>query len=160
MSLDKSKKNISVAGLSADDIKQCKIFFKTFDRDGNGSVDLWELRLALQAMGMNPSDAEVRDIMSKYDQSQTGKLEFPDFLHALQMQRKNESKEENKRDLFAAFCAMGGEADGTGSINAEQLRKVIKEDFGLSIKIDELIDDLDANNDGFVSFEEFKTLLG
>ena len=28
------------------------------------------------------------------------------------------------------------------------------------VQIDELLDDLDANNDGFVNYEEFKVLFG
>lgn len=149
-----------VAGLTAEEIKQCKVFFKTFDRDANGSVDVWELRLALEALGQNPTDVWLHEMIRELDSSGNGKLEFPEFLKALQLQKKNERKRDAEADLIDAFVAMGGEKDKSGFISAESLHKVIKDDFGLTIKIDELLDDLDTNNDGFVNFEEFKTLLG
>lgn len=149
-----------VHGLSQTDIKACRIFFKTFDRDGNGNVDAAELTFALQAMGLNPSDKEVKDIMENYDRDHTGKLDFGDFLRALQHQRKNETNDSDKKDLLAAFVAMGGNHDKTGSIDSELLRKVLKDDFCLSIKIDELIEELDTNQDGQISFGEFEALLG
>jgi len=155
-----STQNTQVAGLTPEEIKQCKVFFKTFDRDGNGSVDSWELRLALEALGQSPTDEMLNSMMTELDSSQNGKLEFPEFLKALQLQKKNERKRDAEADLVDAFVAMGGNRDRTGFINAESLRKVIKDDFSLTIKIDELLDDLDTDDDGFVNFEEFKTLLG
>jgi hypothetical protein len=34
--------------LSQEEIKQCRVFFTTFDQDNNSSIDDWELRLALE----------------------------------------------------------------------------------------------------------------
>lgn len=149
-----------VSGLTQDDIKQCKVFFNTFDRDQNRSIDEWELHLALEAMGQNPTRGDLVKMMKELDTSKNGKLEFSEFLKALQMQKATEKKADAEDDLVSAFVAMGGKDDKSGFINAETLRKVIKDDFGLTIKIDELLDDLDTNSDGFVNFDEFKILLG
>lgn len=150
----------NTGGLSAEEIKQCKVFFKTFDRDQASSVNAWELRLALEAMGRTPSDGDVEALMEELDAEGTGRLEFAEFLRALQIQKRKERNKEAENDLVHAFVAMGGNADRTGFINAESLRKVIKDDFGLTIKIDELLDDLDSSSDGFVNFDEFQLLLG
>jgi len=146
--------------LTPDEIKQCKVFFKTFDRDGSQSLNKWELRLALEAMGQNPTDAEIDIIISEIDLSVNGKVEFNEFLKALKLNKQIEKQPSAEQDLIDAFVAMGGKPDTSGFIPAEQLRKVIKDDFALTIKIEELLDDLEPTNDGFVNFEEFKTLLG
>lgn len=45
------------------------------------------------------------------------------------------SQADDEQDLVDAFVAMGGKPDKSGFINAEILRKVIKEDFGLTVKV-------------------------
>mmetsp|Transcript_7636 Transcript_7636/g.14466 ORF Transcript_7636/g.14466 Transcript_7636/m.14466 type:complete len:177 (+) Transcript_7636:42-572(+) len=153
---DSKKRN----SLGPEEVKQCKVFFKTFDRDQSGELSKWELRLALEAMNQNPSDEDIDTILNELDASKNGRLDFQEFMKALSLNKKLERKPDAEKDLVDAFVAMGGKADKSGFINAEQLRKVIKDDFGLTIKIDELLDELDSNNEGFVNFEEFKTLLG
>jgi len=148
-----------VTDLSQEELKQCKVFFKTFDKDSNQCVDIWELRLALEALGQNPTEAFLEKTMNQLDTNKSGTLEFNEFLKALQMQKRSMRKHDSESAMVEAFVAMGGKPDRTGFINAESLRKVIKDDFGLTIKIDELLDDLDSNNDGFVNFDEFKSLL-
>jgi len=38
-----------------------------FDKDGNGKLDATELGTVFRALGQNPSDAELRDIVKKFD---------------------------------------------------------------------------------------------
>lgn len=89
----------------------------------------------------------------------TGRLEFAQFLKAIEIQKQVETKEGAEADLLDAFVAMGGNKDTTGTIEATKLAKVIKDDFGLKIKIDELLHELDTNNNGEVNYEEFKFLF-
>jgi calmodulin len=111
-------------------------------------------------MGQNPSDADIRNLIRELDTDNNGRLEFSEFLKAVELQKKVEQKQDKESDLLGAFVAMGGNEDMTGVVDAQRLAKVIKEDFGLTIKIDELLHDLDTNNDGQVNYEEFKFLLG
>lgn len=70
-----------------------------------------------------------------------------------------EKRNDHEGDFLAAFVAMGGGADAGGSVQAERLRKVIKEDFGLTFKIDELLEDLQPQQEGQVNYKEFKVLF-
>jgi EF hand domain-containing protein len=36
--------------LTSDEIEKCRAAFQRFDKDGSGSIDMWELRSALQGM--------------------------------------------------------------------------------------------------------------
>lgn len=58
-----------------------------------------------------------------------------------------------------AFVACGGNADKSGCVSRETLIRIIKHDFGLTIDIEELIDTLDTDGSGEVSYDEFKELL-
>ena len=55
---------------------------------------------------------------------------------------------------------MGGEPDGEGCVDAEKLIKVIKNDFEMTIEIERLIEEVDADGSGEIEFDEFRTLLG
>ena len=46
--------------LTQADIDKCREAFERFDKDGSGSIDAWELKETLKAMGQNPTEEEVR----------------------------------------------------------------------------------------------------
>ena len=64
------------------------------------------------------------------------------------------------RDLLVyAFVALGGGRDGTGHINNAEFQRVVREVYGLAIKTDRLVEELDINKNGKLNFTEFKALF-
>jgi Ca2+-binding EF-hand superfamily protein len=61
--------------------------------------------------------------------------------------------------MLDAFMACGGNADKSGCVERSTLVRIIKQDFGLEIDIEELIDAIDADGSGEIEFGEFKELL-
>jgi Ca2+-binding EF-hand superfamily protein len=59
--------------------------------------------------------------------------------------------------IFVVAC--GGDPNKGGHVRRETLIKIIKYDFGLTIDIEALISNVDANESGEIEFEEFKLLL-
>ena len=51
---------------------------------------------------------------------------------------------------------MGGEPDGSGSIDANMLIRTIKSDFMMTIDIESLIMQIDEDGSGEIEFDEFK----
>lgn len=49
--------------LTADEIAEYKEAFQLFDTDGDGSITAIELGTVLRKFGMNPSDAELQDMV-------------------------------------------------------------------------------------------------
>ena len=58
-----------------------------------------------------------------------------------------------------AFVAMGGQPDGEGSIDADKLIQIIKNDFEMTIDIVKLIQDIDEDGSGKIEYDEFRNLL-
>jgi Ca2+-binding EF-hand superfamily protein len=58
-----------------------------------------------------------------------------------------------------AFVACGGKPDKGGFVRKETLVKIIKQDFGLTINIEEMINKLDVDGSGEIEFDEFKAIL-
>jgi calmodulin len=45
--------------LSQEDIDGCREAFLAFDKDRSGTIDVWELRQVLEAMGQAPTEDEL-----------------------------------------------------------------------------------------------------
>lgn len=54
---------------------------------------------------------------------------------------------------------MGGNEDGTGTLDANKLVEIVKKEFELTIDMETLIKSIDNDKSGEIDFEEFKTLL-
>jgi calmodulin len=61
--------------------------------------------------------------------------------------------------LVDAFVAMGGNPDKTGNVEASKLVQIIKSDFKMTIDIERLINEMDRDKSGQISYQEFKNLL-
>ena len=45
--------------LTQDEIDGCRDAFLAFDKDRSGTIDVWELRQVLEAMGQKPTEEEL-----------------------------------------------------------------------------------------------------
>ena len=58
-----------------------------------------------------------------------------------------------------SFVSMGGEPTGEGIVDAAKLIDIIKNQFEMTIDIEQLIADIDEDGSGEIEYEEFKSLL-
>lgn len=68
--------------LSQDQIEYLKDVFQVLDKNHNDKIELNELADGLKGLGMNPSYAEVQDLMNSYDVSGDEALSFNEFVGA------------------------------------------------------------------------------
>ncbi len=134
---------------------QCREAFERFDKDGSGTIDAWELKETLKAMGQNPTDEEVFQMLSQVDDDGSGSIEFPEFLKVIEAQKEASAAQNDESDLIDAFVSMGGNPDKSGHVEAERLRRSIKA-FELTVDIDRLIEETDTDGSGEIDYEEFK----
>jgi len=140
-------------------IQKCREAFNTFDQDGSGTIDTQEMKLLLEAIGEAPSEEELFRFMADVDEDGTGEIEFAEFLRAFEKQRGGAQELEDEMDTIDAFVALGGELDKTGFIDSARLVSVVKDEFGMTIKIERLIEELDKDRDGKLDFKEFAALF-
>jgi len=53
--------------------------FDTYDRNHSGKLDHKELRKALASLGLNTDSDEAKELLAKYDEGQSGLVEFGEF---------------------------------------------------------------------------------
>lgn len=51
--------------MSQEEIDGCREAFLAFDKDRSGSIDVWELRQVLEAMGQKPTEEELFQMISE-----------------------------------------------------------------------------------------------
>lgn len=95
-------------------------------------------------------------MINEVDQSNSGKIEFYEFLRIYE---RFQDSEDDEQDMIDAFVAMGGNEDKSGEIDSQKLIDVIRHQFEMTINIEQLIDEIDENQDGTLQYDEFKQLL-
>lgn len=145
--------------LSQEEIDGCREAFLAFDKDRSGTIDVWELRQVLEAMGQKPTEEELFQMISEVDENMSGSIDFAEFLKVIENQKERAENFDDESDMIDAFVACGGMQNKSGHVKRETLVRIIKHDFGLTIDIEELINKIDTDGSGEIEFEEFKTLL-
>ena len=65
--------------------------FSRIDHDGNGYIDISELKNELQAMGQEPGS--IQDVVSRYDENGDGYIDFNEFSELIRkLSSENQSK--------------------------------------------------------------------
>jgi len=140
-------------------IQKCREAFNTFDADGSGTIDTQEMKLLLESIGESLTEEELFRFMADVDEDGTGEIEFAEFLRAFEKQRGVNVDMEDEMDTIDAFTALGGNEDKTGFVEQKKLVSVVRDEFGMTIKIDRLVEELDKDKDGKLSYEEFAALF-
>ena len=110
-------------------------------------------------MGQRPTEEELFQMISEVDENMSGSIDFAEFLKVIENQKERAENFDDESDMVDAFVACGGAPDKSGNVRREVLVRIIKQDFGLTIDIEELINKIDADGSGEIEFDEFKLLL-
>lgn len=145
-------------GLTKEEDAKCFEAFSAFDKDSSGKIDANELRIVLEMMGQKTTEEEIFRMIAEADAENTGEISYAQFRHVIAEQKKNQSA-SNEEDTLDAFVAMGGQEDGEGSIDAQKLIDIIKNEFEMTIDIEKLINDIDEDGSGEIEYDEFRNLL-
>mmetsp|Transcript_38599 Transcript_38599/g.78017 ORF Transcript_38599/g.78017 Transcript_38599/m.78017 type:complete len:162 (+) Transcript_38599:67-552(+) len=126
--------------------------------DSSGTIEQWELRETLLAMGQVPSDEDMAEMFIGLDTDESGGIDFSEFVSIINRHKRQIQSDSGEADTIAAWVAMGGNADKTGEIIADRLRALVKR-FELNIDIEQLLEEADADMSGFIDYNEFKIMF-
>jgi len=140
--------------LTESQIEEFITAFREIDEDRSGTITVKELGKMLKAMGQNPSEAELQDMMSEVDADgrSNGSIDFPEFLAIMATKYNHVKVEEDIKEAFRFF-----DRDGNGYITAYEFRQVMA-NIGERLngpEIEFMIREADADGDGQINYEEF-----
>merc|ERR1711907_235389 len=147
---------MSSRDLSEDEVADLKEAFAMFDINGDGTIELSELKQVMRKLGQNPTEDELKEMISSVDDNGDHEVDFEEFLVLMKSRIEHDDPEKELKDAFAVF-----DTDGSGSIDRKELKRLMKK-LGQALseaEVDAMMDEVDANGDGEISYEEFKTMM-
>ena len=142
--------------LTEDQKNEFKDVFSLFDKDGDGTVSTKELGVVMRALGQNPTDAEVTEMIKEVDIDGNGEVDFDEFC-GLMIKKMNENEpEEELVEVFKIFDKNNDER-----IDYEDL-KIIFQELGEDVSEKDckvMIEEHDIDGDQMLSFDEFVNLM-
>lgn len=74
----------------------------------------------MRSLGQNPTETELRDMVSEVDADGNGTIDFSEFLTMMSRKIRDTDKDEEIREAFKVF-----DKDGSGTISAAELKNVM-----------------------------------
>ncbi|KAI0494301.1 hypothetical protein KFK09_024433 [Dendrobium nobile] len=128
--------------------------FCYFDENGDGRISSAELKSCMSAAGYDLTLEEVGAIIESTDADGDGSLRLEEFVKLMER-----GEEEDDTEMIEAFKMY--EMEDQGCITAKSLKRMLSR-LGYSSDIEVcqgVISKFDTNNDGVLSFEEFKNMM-
>ncbi|EFN51181.1 hypothetical protein CHLNCDRAFT_141326 [Chlorella variabilis] len=141
-----------------EELAQYQRAFHYFDANSDGVIDAEELRASLATLGHPAGEAELAAILAVMDKDGSGDIDFSD----------------------AGYCARNSQPDKSGEVDIQRLQRTLAEFelqawaaaddwpaeagellLGMLVQVDLgcLLEEMDRDADGTVTYEEFKALL-
>ncbi|OMJ68589.1 hypothetical protein SteCoe_33923 [Stentor coeruleus] len=141
---------ISNQVLNSKDLKKLKEMFRSFDKDGSGTLSIIEVNNGYDSVGL-PPPASVIELMKKLDTDDSGSIDYAEFLKGSEQWAKLAMKRE--LEIAAKKYEKGSDA----KISLLELIGTIPDIQGTEWM--ERLRLADVNGDGYITLEELKNYL-
>merc|ERR1719482_1891797 len=89
--------------LTAEQKAEVKEAFELFDTDGSGAIDAKELKIAMQALGFEPTSDEIAKMMKDIDADGNATVEFEEFLEMMEGKMSGKDPVEEMKKAFKLY---------------------------------------------------------
>lgn len=143
--------------LSQEQVQEFQEAFSLFDKDNSRRIPAKELGTVMRALGQNPSESELEEILKgTADPRNTGFVAFDDFMSVMKQRMNDTESEEEVKEAFRVF-----DRDNDGIISAAELRHIMTS-LGERLteeEVDEMIREADVQGDGLIRYEQFVRVM-
>jgi len=138
--------------LTKEETDKMESIFESMDKNNDGMLSKQEIREGYEEhFGVAIDDEELDKIFSAIDTDGSGAIDYSEFL----MATMNEQQLMSKEKLKAAFKMF--DKDGSGTISKDEIKEALGNlDEEMA---DKIISEVDEDDDGEISFEEFEKMM-
>ncbi|GAB2221584.1 hypothetical protein Drorol1_Dr00012769 [Drosera rotundifolia] len=153
--LKKRALRVMAEHLSAEEAAGIKERFEMMDTGKQGKISKEELRAGLLKLGHQVPDSDLQIVMDAGDVDRDGYLDYKEFI-AVSIHLRKLGNDEHIHKAFVFF-----DKNGSGYIEIEELREALAGDVDENHEevINAIIQDVDTDKDGKISYEEFATMM-
>eukprot|EP00933_Yihiella_yeosuensis_P000239 TRINITY_DN10037_c4_g1_i1.p1 TRINITY_DN10037_c4_g1~~TRINITY_DN10037_c4_g1_i1.p1 ORF type:complete len:486 (+),score=108.29 TRINITY_DN10037_c4_g1_i1:89-1546(+) len=137
--------------LKDEDLEELRNCFISLDSNKDGTLTLKEVQDGMLKSKLE-LPADMVDIMKSLDTDSSGCIDYTEFIAATLTTKQYLRKEV----MWAAFRTF--DKDGDGQITKAELAATLKEQ-GDTTFVENMINEVDLDGDGVISFEEFEAML-
>ena len=153
-----SKENDFIQFLSEEEICELREAFNIFDVNSEGTIDKDKLILLLFSLKQYPTKEELEETMKAQGLDKLEQINFDQFLKIIGKRVNTKKIDEDVyfRNLFDSM-----DRNKNGMISIHEIRYIIlHSNENISEKdLELLMNNVDSDNDGLISFEEFLTFM-
>ena len=140
-----------------DVVNACKLF-NQIDINGDGKITEEELLKGLSTkIKSNTLKDDIHEIYKHLDMDNNGFIEYEEFVRAAV------SKEKFMSENVLRFAFRYFDKDNSGEITFDEIEQVFKKNIADKNKVrqglEQIINEVDINGDGLISFEEFSIVM-
>ena len=133
------------------DVKEIYEVFQHYVKEDPDTVELWDLRKLLKELECPFNEDDLFDYAQKLQNEES--ITLQEVVSLVENQKKQD-KPAHDNETLSAFVAMGGNVDRTGVISTEKLKGAVT-DFGFTVDIEAIINEVDDDGNGTIDFDEF-----
>ncbi|KAI3471372.1 hypothetical protein Pfo_029676 [Paulownia fortunei] len=141
--------------LSVEEVAGIKEGFQLMDTGNKGKIDINELRAGLHKLGHQIPEADLQVLMEAGDVDKDGYLDCGEFV-AISVHLRKLGNDDHLRKAFEFF-----DRNESGYIEIEELRDALADEAEATSEevINAIIQDVDTDKDGRISYEEFAAMM-
>ncbi|CAN0923193.1 Calcium-dependent protein kinase 20 [Linum grandiflorum] len=141
--------------LSVEEAASIKEAFQLIDARNNRKVNIDDLRIGLQKLGHQVTEADIHNLMEAGDVDGDGYLDYGEFV-TISVHLRKIGNDDHIRTAFEFF-----DQNKTGHIEIEELRDALANDVDAQGEeiISAIVQDVDTDKDGKISYEEFAAMM-
>ena len=142
--------------LTEEQKEEIKNVLNLFNGEIYGTIESNKLKLAMKALGFEPSDEEVTSLLSELDKENKGTFSCEDFTRVISQKMLEMDPVTEMKKSFKLLCE-----EGTNKITFKSLQKAVTE-LAKQMSSDEIlkiIQEADKDKDGAIGEEDFIYVL-
>merc|ERR1711976_20142 len=145
-----------VSGLTNEELSEYKEAFSLFDSNNDGIITAKEVMAVMRSLGHKFSDEEMSNMISEFDNSGTGSIDWTEFLLMMQKRKIKVDNEIEVREAFKAF-----DFNNSGYLSPKELKTIMAmlgEELN-DLEIQYMVEEADLDRDGLINYEDFLGIM-